>query len=117
MLLVLCGVYIFCTLPGIVFQIFTFITDEFSVFGRYRNTYKLTTAISLLTQFINSSINFVIYMAMNERFARSYVDLFGCSFLLRSKDEAGEKDAQTKPTMGTSLASKTEKPSSTSDAT
>ncbi|GFO20817.1 chemosensory receptor a [Plakobranchus ocellatus] len=83
MLLVLCGVYIFCTLPGIVFQCFTFATDEFSVFGRYRHTYKMTTAISLLTQFINSSINFVIYMAMNERFAKTYVELFGCRFLLR----------------------------------
>ncbi|GFS04418.1 chemosensory receptor A [Elysia marginata] len=114
MLLVLCGVYIFCTLPGVVFQIFTFLTDEFSVFGRYRNTYKMTTALSLLTQFINSSINFVIYMAMNERFAKSYVDLFGCRFLLSSNSEASEKDAQTKPTMGTTLTSKSGKPSSTS---
>ncbi|KAK3761709.1 hypothetical protein RRG08_016141 [Elysia crispata] len=116
MLLVLCGVYIFCTLPGVVFQIFTFITDEFSVFGRYRNTYRMTTAISLLTQFINSSINFVIYMAMNERFAASYVQLFGCSFLLRSRGEANEKEAQTKPTIGTTLTSKSGKPSSTLDS-
>ncbi|XP_005090064.1 FMRFamide receptor-like [Aplysia californica] len=123
MLLTICGIYLFCTLPGLVFQVFTYITDEFSVFGRYAAMYTMTTSLSILAQFINSSVNFLVYMAMNDRFAKTYVKVFCCKKCLSSTIEKGGaaktkelKTASTKLTSAGGVSSTADGSSVSKDA-
>lgn len=76
MLLVVATVFIVSLLPRDAFAITKRIVKEFKSNGRYKYTYQIVNDISIVFEMINSSINFVIYMALNKTFSSVYLGLF-----------------------------------------
>lgn len=76
MLLVVAIIFIVSLLPRDAFALTKRFVKEFKSNGRYKYTYQIVNDISIVFEMINSSINFVIYMALNKTFSSVYLGLF-----------------------------------------
>ena len=67
----ICIVFIVCSLPAIILKVarLLFTDDGFSDVGRYRNMSYVAVTVSLLFSLINSSVNFIFYVAYSKKFA------------------------------------------------
>ena len=78
MLVTVSMVFLVCILPGAVNSIATHVASSYSPVGKKRNLYMLISTITFLLETINSSVNFIIYMAMSKRFRLLYKEMFCC---------------------------------------
>ncbi|XP_071103181.1 mu-type opioid receptor-like [Haliotis cracherodii] len=78
MLLLVNAIYLICVIPGTITITVRFIIPEFDFRGRYANTFNLIGGFILLIESCNSSVNFIVYMAMSRRFSATYKRVFLC---------------------------------------
>ena len=78
MLLTVSGVFLVCTLPGAVNTIVSRITANYSRLGAQGNLYQTLSLVTYFLETLNSSINFVIYMAFSRKFCHTYQEIFCC---------------------------------------
>lgn len=78
MLVIVAFVFLICILPGAVLSIATHIWPQYSPFGKNRNLYICISTITFLLETINSSVNFIIYMAFSRKFRLLYKEKFCC---------------------------------------
>ncbi|KAK3102237.1 hypothetical protein FSP39_009823 [Pinctada imbricata] len=79
MLVTVCIVFIICLVPGAVHSLISHIWKDYNRFGKARNLFQLVSRITFFCETINSSVNFVIYMVMSQKFKRTYKDIFTCN--------------------------------------
>ena len=79
MLLIVTFVFFFCILPGAINSIVTHVWKDYSRKGKARNLYRTLSSITYLFETINSSVNFIIYMACSKTFRSLYKNIFCCS--------------------------------------
>lgn len=79
MLLTVSFVFFICILPGALNSIGTHIWEEYSRKGHARHLYITLMSITYLLETINSSVNFIIYMACSKTFRSLYKNIFCCS--------------------------------------
>ncbi|XP_076458640.1 uncharacterized protein LOC143292336 [Babylonia areolata] len=79
-LISICVVYVLCSLPSIAVQVarLLFQKEGFSDTGRYRHLSFVTITISLLFSLVNSSVNFIFYIAFSHRFSATARKIFRC---------------------------------------
>ncbi|XP_052797872.1 uncharacterized protein LOC128229972 [Mya arenaria] len=68
MLVTVSMVFLICIIPGALNSIATHVFRSYSPVGENKNLYMLISTIAFLLETINSSVNFIIYMAMSKRF-------------------------------------------------
>ena len=68
MLVVVCVVYMVCTLPTVTHAFFRYFLPEFASTGRLRNTYYATVSLAHLMASFNASVNFLIYLSVSTKF-------------------------------------------------
>ncbi|CAG5127590.1 unnamed protein product [Candidula unifasciata] len=78
MLLMVSLVFIVCILPGAVHSIIDQIYKQYSRFGQQSNLYDVVRNVTYFLETVNSSVNFVIYMAFSTKFCRTYKQIFCC---------------------------------------
>lgn len=78
MLLMVSLVFIVCILPGAVHSIIDQIYKQYSRFGQQSNMYDVVRNVTYFLETVNSSVNFVIYMAFSTKFCRTYKQIFCC---------------------------------------
>ena len=79
MLLTVSFVFFICILPGAINSIGTHIWKEYSRKGRARHLYITLMSLTYLLETINSSVNFIIYMACSKTFRSLYKNIFCCT--------------------------------------
>ena len=95
MLVVVCVVYMVCTLPAVAHAFFRYFLSEFSSIRRLRNTFYATVSLMHLMASINASGNFLIYLSVSTKFKQT---LKGMLYRGRSggtKDGRKMKDLDT----------------------
>ena len=70
MLVVMCCVYVVCSIPGCVMALVRRIEPEYQADGRYANIFFLMHAICHMLFSANSSINFFVYYSRSSRFRK-----------------------------------------------
>ena len=60
--------FIMCNIPSVALGLLIVSVPDFSLSGRYFNTFSFMVSITLLSSFVNSSCNFFIYYTMGSRF-------------------------------------------------
>lgn len=85
MLLFVSCVFVVCILPGAVSSFISQIWTEYSRFGRARNLYHCVSYVAFFLETVNSSINFVIYMALSQKFWQTYKEIFCYPKTMRGK--------------------------------
>ncbi|CAL1530430.1 unnamed protein product, partial [Lymnaea stagnalis] len=78
MLLMVSLVFLICILPGAIHSIVNQIYKQYSRFGSQSNIYDVFGNITYFLETVNSSVNFVIYMAFSTKFCRTYKQIFCC---------------------------------------
>lgn len=80
MLLSICILFIVCTIPGIVSQIARLIfgNEGFADVGRYENISAVVASVVFLLSLVNSSVNFVLYIATSKKLSAAFRKLFFC---------------------------------------
>ena len=79
MLLTVSFVFFILILPGALNSIATHVWKDYSRKGRQRQLYKTLFSITYLFETINSSVNFIIYMACSKTFRSLYKKKFCCT--------------------------------------
>ena len=69
--------FIACNIPGLVFWVLIVFVPDFSLRGRYYNTFTFITNARRLFSYINSSFNFFIYYAIGSKFKATLHALCG----------------------------------------
>ncbi|XP_041366160.1 probable G-protein coupled receptor B0563.6 [Gigantopelta aegis] len=78
MLLIVTFVFVLCILPGAINITCSQIWQEYSRLGRNRNLYLCISNVTYFLETVNSSINFIIYMAFSAKFCKTYKEIFCC---------------------------------------
>ena len=76
MLVVVCVVYMVCTLPTVTHAFFRYFLPEFSSIRRLRNTFYATVSLMHLMASINASGNFLIYLSVSTKFKETLKGMF-----------------------------------------
>ena len=76
MLVVVCVVYMVCTLPTVAHAFFRYFLNEFSSTGRLRNTFYATVSFTHLMASVNASGNFLIYLSVSTKFKEALKGMF-----------------------------------------
>lgn len=79
MLLMVSLVFLVCILPGAVHSIMDKVFKQYSRYGQQSNMYDLVRNVTYFLETVNSSVNFVIYMAFSTKFCRTYKQIFCCA--------------------------------------
>ena len=112
MLLTVSFVFFICILPGAINSIVTHVWKDYSRKGRARHLYKTLFSITYLLETINSSVNFIIYMACSKTFRSLYKNIFCCSktehYINASLSSIKEKFKLTKRRTSTELFGNTD---------
>ncbi|KAK6174899.1 hypothetical protein SNE40_013461 [Patella caerulea] len=87
MLMTIIFIYIICLLPGSISITTSLIDRRFTARGEFRNELRAVSSISSLLSVLNSSANFVVYIAMNKKFSDILVQML-CGF--RKKHRRGD---------------------------
>ena len=99
----ICIVFVVCSLPAIVLKVarLLFTDDGFSDVGRYRNMSYVAVTVSLLFSLINSSVNFIFYVAYSKKFNATARKIF---FFWRKEDSRRKPvSSETPVTMSSKL--------------
>lgn len=78
MLLTVSGVFLLCTLPGAINTIVSRSVHSYSKLGQQKNLYQAVSTVTYFLETLNSSVNFIIYMAFSTKFCRTYQEIFCC---------------------------------------
>ncbi|XP_071100460.1 FMRFamide peptide receptor frpr-18-like [Haliotis cracherodii] len=78
MLLIVSFVFLICILPGALNSIASQIKQDYSRLGSNRNLFACISCVTYFLETVNSSINFIIYMAFSAKFCRTYQEIFCC---------------------------------------
>ena len=78
MLLTVSFIFLICILPGALNSIASHIWPNYSRLGKKKNLFTFVAAFTFLLETINSSVNFIIYMAMSRKFRLLYKEIFCC---------------------------------------
>ena len=76
MLVVVCVVYMVCTLPTVAHAFFRYFLPEFASTGRLRNTFYTTVSLTHLMASVNASGNFLIYLSVSTKFKETLKGMF-----------------------------------------
>lgn len=79
MLLMVSLVFLICILPGAIHSIMDQVYKQYSSSGYQSNIYDIVRNVTYFLETVNSSVNFVIYMAFSTKFCRTYKQIFCCS--------------------------------------
>uniref|UniRef100_A0A2C9LE19 G-protein coupled receptors family 1 profile domain-containing protein n=1 Tax=Biomphalaria glabrata TaxID=6526 RepID=A0A2C9LE19_BIOGL len=79
MLLMVSLVFLVCILPGAIHSIVNQMYKQYSRQGSQSNIYDVMGSVTYFLETVNSSVNFVIYMAFSTKFCRTYKQIFCCS--------------------------------------
>ncbi|XP_033753504.1 allatostatin-A receptor-like [Pecten maximus] len=78
MLMIVTFLFAFCILPGAINSTASHIWREYSKFGKARNLKECISYITYFLETLNSSVNFLIYMALSKKFCVTYKETFCC---------------------------------------
>lgn len=78
MLLTVSFIFLICILPGALNSLATHVWCTYNRLGKLRNLYMVISTVTFLLETINSSVNFIIYMALNRKFRLLYKEIFCC---------------------------------------
>ena len=78
MLLTITFLFVFCILPGAVSSVVSHLWTDYSRLGAAKNLFECVSNVTYFLETLNSSINFVIYMALSKRFCVTYKKIFCC---------------------------------------
>ncbi|XP_021349447.1 probable G-protein coupled receptor B0563.6 [Mizuhopecten yessoensis] len=78
MLMIVTFLFAACILPGALNSTATHIWTEYSKFGKARNLKECVSYITYFLETLNSSVNFLIYMALSKKFCVTYKETFCC---------------------------------------
>lgn len=76
MLLVVSLTFLICILPGAINSLLQTIWKEYSRFGRSKNLQQCFSYVTFFLEVLNSSVNFIIYMALSSRFYIIFKKMF-----------------------------------------
>ncbi|XP_076455554.1 uncharacterized protein LOC143290142 [Babylonia areolata] len=73
-LLSVCVVFLVTNVPGVIVTLFRLLygEDGFGGTGRYRNCHRVAVSVMLLFMLFNSSVNFMLYVIFNQKFAATF---------------------------------------------
>ena len=71
--------FLVCTGPFVVFRCVMPFVPELDLNGKYHNTFNLIIATSLITSYINASVNIFIYYNFGSKFRETVKKLFTCA--------------------------------------
>lgn len=92
MIVLIAIILIICYTPGTALLMVTFFEPEFSVSGRYVNTFIAAWTFGLLLETVNSSVNIILYYKMSTRYRQTLRQLFSvCTSRTRSPDRKNSK--------------------------
>ncbi|XP_060082205.1 FMRFamide receptor-like [Ylistrum balloti] len=78
MLMIVTFLFAACILPGALNSTASHIWTEYSKFGKARNLKECISYITYFLETLNSSVNFLIYMALSKKFCVTYKEMFCC---------------------------------------
>lgn len=78
MLMVVTFLFAACILPGAINSTVTHIWADYSKFGKARNLKECISYITYFFETLNSSVNFLLYMALSRKFCVTYKQVFCC---------------------------------------
>ncbi|XP_069132406.1 probable G-protein coupled receptor B0563.6 [Argopecten irradians] len=78
MLMIVTFLFAICILPGAINSTASHIWTEYSKFGKARNLKECISYITYFLETLNSSVNFLIYMALSKKFCVTYKETFCC---------------------------------------
>ncbi|KAK7475780.1 hypothetical protein BaRGS_00033001 [Batillaria attramentaria] len=71
-------VYIVCATPCIFRRFLILTVPDFSNVGRYRNVYRVVTIVEMLGSYVNSSVNFFVYVTLGSKFRETLRGILRC---------------------------------------
>ncbi|KAK6192587.1 hypothetical protein SNE40_004031 [Patella caerulea] len=93
MLMIIVSIFIVCLLPGSISIIISMIDRRFTARGEFRYELRAVSSISSLFTVLNSSANFVVYIAMNKKFSDILVQML-CGFRKKhGRNDHGKVDS------------------------
>ncbi|XP_064605729.1 somatostatin receptor type 4-like [Liolophura sinensis] len=78
MLLVISLIFLVCLIPGCAILLGSTLNVHFQFMNTYHNLFMMLSGIALLCEVVNSSVNFIVYMALSKTFSATYRKLFCC---------------------------------------
>lgn len=96
MVVLLATVVIVCYIPGVAISLVVAIEPEFSILGKYVNSYFVSWSFSFIFDAINASVNIILYYKMSTKYRVTFHEIFGCR---------GKLDTVTKREISTSGSS------------
>ena len=78
MLLTVSFVFLICILPGALNSIATHVWCTYNRLGELRNLYMVISTVTFFLETFNSSVNFIIYMAISRKFRLLFKEMFCC---------------------------------------
>ncbi|KAK7495261.1 hypothetical protein BaRGS_00013443 [Batillaria attramentaria] len=73
------SLYVVCSVSHVVTRILILCLPDFSIGGRYSNTFNFMSSVNELFTYINSSVNFFIYYSMGSKYKETVRRMFGRS--------------------------------------
>ncbi|KAK7491773.1 hypothetical protein BaRGS_00017029 [Batillaria attramentaria] len=71
--------FLVCSVSHVVTRIMILFVPDFSIGGRYSNTFNFMSSVNELFTYINSSVNFFIYYSMGSKYKETVRRMFGRS--------------------------------------
>ncbi|KAK6189781.1 hypothetical protein SNE40_001775 [Patella caerulea] len=78
MLMTIVLIYIICLVPGSISLFISLVDSRFTGRGEFRNTQRAVSSMASFLSVVNSSANFVVYIAMNQKFSDILVQMLCC---------------------------------------
>lgn len=78
MLLIIVLLYVINIMTRLAANITWFVEPQFSLLGKYKQEYKIMVDVVFTVDFVNSSTNLFVYLAMSSHFRESFQKLFCC---------------------------------------
>lgn len=94
MLLVISFMFLIALLPGCAILLGSSMDVHFQFMNTYHNLFMMLSGIALLFEVVNSSVNFVVYMALSKSFSATYRKLF-CRSCKSSPEKNLNKTSET----------------------
>lgn len=88
MLLMVSLIFLICILPGAIHSIVNQFYTEYNRKASQSNIYNIFGNVTYFLETVNSSVNFVIYMAFSAKFCRTYKQIFCCTQQINTRGSA-----------------------------
>ena len=84
--------YVICSMPVLALGVAILSVPEFSLHGRYYNTFNLMVSVFELFSYINSSVNFFVYCFLGSKYRETMKAMCTCGVLQRVLGKTQARD-------------------------